>query len=587
MKKIISILLVLTMIFSMSAMMSFAAEETLSIVVASDIHYDENGVAGPRTTGQMSCESAAIFDAFLKKAAASEEKYVILAGDLTDSGSKDDAEAMAAKLRAFETETQKKVYVVPGNHDVAVLTKADFVNIYNDFGYSEALVRDAGSISYTVDVDADYRLLMIDTTAEKAGGNVLSEERVNWIKAQCEQAKSDKKHLVAVMHHNLLQHFAFDFMHEGAVIDESWGLKELFCENDVKYTFSGHSHAHDIMQYTGKNGNTIYEAVSSALNLYPVSYRTVAFTKSGVKFNTQSITEIDISALENSGLSEDELKLIKSDFMAYAHIMYSEGVQQLFANLLRTDTLCELLGVTLENNEDVYHILDKVGDKIQNVLQLPLYTEFKEDYEGQQPVSFEFKYRDGDKEKVIDVFSIQEIAESYGGRMVESTYRTILELLAKLYEIHVAGEDGLTAYSKEYSIMINSFEAAMNYCLYSLTQDEYGILIQFLASKLNPILGRIPEEIYTYMAAGHDSFERNIIFVTYLMSPFLKDTVSDADPSDNNATLGAYAAFPAPPAESKPEENKPAEDNSFRAKFIAFFDKIAEFFRSIFSLFSF
>ena len=39
MKKIISVLLVLTMIFSMTGMMSFAADDSLSVVFATDVHY--------------------------------------------------------------------------------------------------------------------------------------------------------------------------------------------------------------------------------------------------------------------------------------------------------------------------------------------------------------------------------------------------------------------------------------------------------------------------------------------------------------------------------------------------------------------
>ena len=88
MKKLISILLVLTMIFSISAMMSYAAEESVSFIIASDTHYskitetvkrsvtvapasveNEETYAHAVATGQLRYESEAVLDAFLSQAA--------------------------------------------------------------------------------------------------------------------------------------------------------------------------------------------------------------------------------------------------------------------------------------------------------------------------------------------------------------------------------------------------------------------------------------------------------------------------------------------------------------------------------------
>ena len=46
--------------------------------------------------------------------------------------------------------------------------------------------------------------------------------------------------------------------------------------------------------------------------------------------------------------------------------------------------------------------------------------------------------------------------------------------------------------------------------------------------------------MYAYMAGGKQGFEQNIIFMTYLISPFLKSTVTDSIPSDRDITLAAY-----------------------------------------------
>ena len=586
MKKFIAILLVVTMIFSTSAMMSFAAEDSFTVAVASDLHY---------VSGTM---SEAIIDAFLKQISAkSDVTEVILSGDLTDSGSEEEAKALAEKLSAFETAYNKQVYVVPGNHDVNDATKSQFMSIYKNFGYSEALNRDSLSASYTVDINDDYRLLCIDTTAEKSSGYALDAERVEWIKAQCEQAKNDKKHVIAVMHHNMLQHFAFDFIHEGSVIDESLGLKEIFAEYDVKYTFSGHTHAQDIMQYEGANGDVNYEVVNASLSAYPVAYMLVEFSDSAVDFKTESIASIEVSVLEALGLDEDSIRHAKADFKGYSQVKYRESVKALFSDKLCTETIKEYLGVTYENNQNVALIIDKVGAKLEEVLHMPLYNKDK----GEVSVNVQavdengaLLYNEDNEPVMVARYSVQEITESYGGILPESTYKDLLDVIVLLYESHVSGSAGLTMSSDEYFITVHGFAAALNYCLYSISEGEYGILIQFIADKFEPtLLGKVPSSIYTYMAGGKYGFEQNLLFMAYLVSPFVKNVVSDSIPSDRNLTLGAYKAFaqdtPAEPEnpDNSTEPEAPAEDNSFRAKFVAFFDKIADFFRMIFKVFTF
>lgn len=625
MKKFISILLVLTMLFLTSAMMSYAADEKVTLIVASDIHYDYEKVekltskpdlavdettndydidtafitqeptyAHVSATGQLLYESEAILDAFLKEAGENTaSNYIVLAGDLTHSGSEAASEAMAAKLRSFENSTGKSVFVVPGNHDVSSISKDQFMSIYGAFGYAEATEKDSLSASYTVDVDGDYRLLMIDTTGEKLSGYQLDDARVSWIKAQCEKAKAEKKHLIAVMHHNLLQHFAFDFIHEGAIIDSSYGLKELFCEYDVKYTFSGHTHAQDIMQYEGSDGNIIYEVVNCALNAYPLAYRIVEFTDSAANFSSKSISAVDTSSFAELGINEEAIRHANSDFKGYSHIAYRYGIKELFSETLCTATLKKYLGVNYDKDYEVALIIDKVGKKLEEVLRMPLYDKDKStmlsvSVQAVDEINGQPLFDEDGNPVMVAKYSIEEIAKSYKGIIPASEYKDLLDVLVLLYETHVSGGDGLTYSSNEFFIVIHGLAAALNYCLYSISEAEYGILIRFIANQFEPtILGKLPSKVYAYMASGKDGFERNITLMTYLLAPFIKDMVSDSIPSDKDIALDPYKAYeqpaPAPEAPEEPEE----EDNSFRAKLAAFFDDVAEFFKMIFKILTF
>lgn len=629
MKKIISVLLALTMIFSMSAMMSFAVDDAVTVIFATDTHYDydmiskltdkptlqvdektgdydidtafitqEDTYSHISASGQMLYESGAILDEFLRQAKENSKcKIVVLSGDLTENGSQTASEAMASKLREFENSTGKSVYVIPGNRDVQTLSKAQFKEVYGAFGYAEALNKDSASASYTADIGGDYRLLMIDSTGAANGGHQFDDARINWIKAQCEQAKNDRKHLIAVMHHNLLQHFAFDLIREGSIIDDSYGLKELFCEYDVKYTFSGHTHAQDIMQYEGKNGNIIYEVVSGALNAYPVSYRVVDFGSSAVKFSTKSITSVDTSEFAEMGISEEAITHANSDFKGYAHTGYRVGIKELFSKTLCTATLKKYLDINYESNQEVARIIDKVGAKLEEILHMPLYDKDKDkisvNVQATDPITGELMYDETGAPVMVARYSVQEITESYGGILPPTHYKNLLDVMVLLYETHVAGGKGLTLNSDEYFIVTHGLAAALNYCLYSISEGEYGILIKFVANKFEPtLLGKLPASLYAYMAGGKQGFEQNIIFMTYLVSPFVKSMVTDSIPSDRDVSLGAYKKYAEPvnPEEkptNPPVEEPKQEDNSFRAKLVAFFDDFADFFRMIFKILTF
>lgn len=637
MKKIISVLLILTMIFSMTGMMSFAADDSLSVVFATDVHYawekiTNNGTIpelqiNPKTndydineayitedtnfshvpaTGQLLFESGAILDEFLRQAGEDDAKVVVISGDLTDTGSEEASLKMAQKLAEFEVASGKSVYVIPGNHDVFKISKDRFKEIYRVLGYAEALAQDTASASYTADIGGDYRLLMIDSTGAASGGHQFDEARINWIKAQCEKAKSEKKHLIAVMHHNLLQHFAFDFIHEGAIIDDKYGLKELFAEYDVKYTFSGHTHAQDIMQYEASNGNIIYEVVTGALNAYPLSYRVVDFAESGVSFSTKSINSVNTSGfdkmmvkvdnVDKRAITDEAIIHAKADFKGYAQKAYRIGIKELFGEKLCTATLKEYLNINYKDDQTVSRIIDKIGAKLEEILVMPLYDKDKTKVGVMVPLvdpeTGKVVLDDEGNAVMTARYSVQEITESYGGLLPPTHYKNLLDVLVLLYETHVSGGEGLTYYSDEYFVIIHALAAALNYCLFSVSEYEYGIMIKFMANKLEPtVLGKLPAEMYAYIAGGKQGFEQNIIFMTYLISPFVKNMVSDTIPSDRDVTLGAYKAYaePTPPAE--PDDPTPtpppAEDNSLRAKFVAFFDKIAEFFRMIIRVLTF
>ena len=139
--------------------------------VFSDPHlYDSNlGTSGSafeaylKQDRKLLAESEAILQSMISTLSAEKLDFVLIPGDLTKDGELSGHQKMAAYLRTLES-SGKKVYVVPGNHDinnshavrfsgssaepVQTINPNDFATIYSDFGYSEAIERDPNSLSY-------------------------------------------------------------------------------------------------------------------------------------------------------------------------------------------------------------------------------------------------------------------------------------------------------------------------------------------------------------------------------------------------------------------------------------------------------
>ena len=194
MKKLLSLLLCVAMIFGCFAISAYAADD-LTVLVANDLHlslksytpYTGNTQTNPwshvPTSGQLIRESNAIITAFLDNAAKSDAKAILLPGDLVDTGVEAEHILMAEKLAEFEAATGKQVYVVPGNHDFFKTDVAAFETIYADFGYNQAVADDDNSAAYVADIDDTYRLIAIDSTLP--GGSVadMTPEKIEWIAA--------------------------------------------------------------------------------------------------------------------------------------------------------------------------------------------------------------------------------------------------------------------------------------------------------------------------------------------------------------------------------------------------------------------
>ena len=165
MKKILSIILCLSMLLSCVALTAGAADNELIIDVVTDIHMDQDSgkpitkrnnlsetFSHVAAAGMLYSESKAVIAAFLDEAAKDKSEVVLVPGDLADTGFYQEMVAVRDMFSAFENSTGKQIYVVPGNHDVSRTDANQFMTVLADFGYNEAIARDENSASYVADL---------------------------------------------------------------------------------------------------------------------------------------------------------------------------------------------------------------------------------------------------------------------------------------------------------------------------------------------------------------------------------------------------------------------------------------------------
>ncbi len=559
MKKFTAILLSLIMVFSSMAIVASAAETDLKVIVANDLHFSEasfypytgntanDAYAHVPSSGQLTYESNAIITQFLADAAKSDCEFLLLPGDLTNAGTSVEHNLLTEKLAEFENSTGKQIFVVAGNHDLMRTNIDAFKDFYSQFGYNEALAVDTLSTSYTADLNDEYRLLAIDSNNALTRVPGITDERFAWIEAQCEQAAADGKKVIAIMHHNLLEHFILSKkIHTHGVVNNNEALAEMLASYGVQYIFTAHTHDQDIASYTAANGKTIYDVVTNTLNSYPCQYRYVTFGED-VVFEERTVTKIDTSLLP-AGLSDVAVELAGKNFREYTKNCIWYGLRKTFSSYLAPSTLKNLLKLNEEENAEFVAIFDKVSTKLCDALKYPLY----------------------EKNAETAGKSIEALAKANGKTLANSNYTDLIDLVITLYQAHCLGDENYPVYSAELNIFSTALSTVINYALADLTAAEYTTALTFICTMLEL---NIPSWLISYAGSGLSYMQGVDLLVSSVLLPLMIEFTVDDAPADNNVTLPGY------------NKTSVSTDGGFFSRIMSFFQKILDFFRSIMAYF--
>lgn len=342
-----------------------------AIMLASDLHYmssttHDDGEAFWKMVegddGKPSQYSEEMVDALLAEAIARQPSALVLSGDITLNGERENHEKLAEKLRKVQ-EAGVPVAVIPGNHDIHNKNAAtyfgekkekaeylhsgeEFWEIYHEFGYDQSPNRDPDSLSYVFPVDAGHWLLMIDSCQYEDYNHVngkLKPETLAWLEVHLKVAKEHGIQVLPVAHHNLLSESRL-YTTE-CTLENHDEVIELLEQYEVPLYVSGHLHAQRIKKHMQGPGVSeeaygISEIVLSPYCLPPNQYGELSWTVEGdMAFETR---RVDVSAYSDTpGVSAKELtafsrqvikKQVMKTFQAIPEEL-KENMADLYANL--------------------------------------------------------------------------------------------------------------------------------------------------------------------------------------------------------------------------------------------------------------
>lgn len=255
------------------------------------------------TAGRAALDIHKILESFAEEMKELTPDALIVSGDMTVNGEKKSHEDFAAYLGELEN-AGIQALVIPGNHDInnpyageirdAGVTKAEtvtpeeFLEIYKEFGYEEALERDAGSLSYVAELSEKLWVLMLDTCIYKEPRQdvgTLSYETKNWALSVAKRAKEEGKKLISVTHHNILPHNAY--FSENYTIANSARFAEELSDAGVQLNLSGHMH----IMHTAQNKQNLKDVALESLAVWPNLYGQLDIGRNGdMYYHTRQVT---------------------------------------------------------------------------------------------------------------------------------------------------------------------------------------------------------------------------------------------------------------------------------------------------------
>lgn len=512
-------LVILTGIFTAGA--AETQKKSLTFAVATDMHIiepkDTLEVSYPESdlyfhasgSGNLYAEAAALTRQMCEGAIENNVDFVLIPGDLTRNGTKEQHEYVAGILREY-TQRGLKIYVVPGNHDLFKSTAAEFKTYYADFGYTDALVKDDKTASYTADVADGYRLIAVDSQDPGENGDGLDDRLFNWIDEQVSAANKDGRKIIYMEHHSVLEHLALGhLLMKDFIVRDYEDVAERFCNWGIQYIYTGHEHGNDIARYVGKNGNVLYDVLTTSLSSYPLEYRMVTYNEDGVQIRMNRIEKCDFTRLVN-GYNDAQLELMENDYTEYSYGAFRYAIEK---KILKYVSPSFLKGKLKVEDGLIADELDALLGLVVNTLDMPLYDS-------------------GDGS-----LSIEKLAGEKGVKLPETDYTSMVDLATAMVAMHYYGDENMPVETApESELLIKSLNTGLQYILSEAGEKSVRALFGLAEGSVSREILSAVDTMITSITGGRENSYKTARAV---LNPLIEEFAVDAEPGDRDVDLPA------------------------------------------------
>lgn len=296
-----SIMLALSIIANAQIKMMVTSDPHVMAKELFDLPYGEAFLQAMHKDLKAVENSQQLFDDFTKKVIIEHPDILLVPGDLTKDGEKVSHKHVADKLEEIR-KSGVKVYVIPGNHDMEnpqarryhgdkaevepSISEKEFVDIYKKDGYSEAVMTDSATNSYMVYPAKGLAIVCINSIIPNRNKyryvhGRLSYATLSWIEKAALKARSEHRVVIAMMHHEILQHHDLEDTFAPTAMVNMEKLKSLPTIEEVRNSMrragievviTGHYHIQSIKTASTLYGN-ITDITTGALSGFPSPYR--------------------------------------------------------------------------------------------------------------------------------------------------------------------------------------------------------------------------------------------------------------------------------------------------------------------------
>ena len=254
---------------------------------------------------------------------------VFIPGDLSKDAEYVSHQAIVGVLKQIKDQGIP-VIVVPGNHDTNLIghyfvgdmflpaettTGDQFVDLYQDFGYSMAIERDTASLSYVCEPVEGLRMICIDSEGNFDSRLAGDDEQVHsleksleWILAKADEGRAAGKQVIAMMHHNILEHFdgQAEYM-PSYFLENGKNISQQFLRHGIHLVITGHTHLQDISKnYNQERTDSIIDISTGSILSFPCPFRELTFNedftqvdvKTGYLTHTKSVEDVQAKSKE-------------------------------------------------------------------------------------------------------------------------------------------------------------------------------------------------------------------------------------------------------------------------------------------------